>query len=53
MASSGARLGPLELENRVVKAATFEGLTPGGVPGVAFQAVPDPEAWPGNLEASF
>ncbi len=28
-----ARLGPLELKNRVIKAATFEGLTPGGVPG--------------------
>ncbi len=30
---SPARLGPLELRNRVIKAATFEGMTPGGVPG--------------------
>ena len=27
-----ARLGSLELKNRVIKAATFEGKTPGGVP---------------------
>lgn len=29
------RLGPLELRNRVIKAATFEGMTPGGVPSAA------------------
>ncbi len=28
-----ARLGPLELKNRVIKAATFEGMSPGGVLG--------------------
>jgi 2,4-dienoyl-CoA reductase-like NADH-dependent reductase (Old Yellow Enzyme family) len=28
-----ARLGSLELKNRVIKAATYEGMTPGGVPG--------------------
>ncbi len=28
-----ARLGTLELKNRVIKAATYEGLSPGGVPG--------------------
>ena len=28
-----ARLGTLELRNRILKAATFEGMTPGGVPG--------------------
>ena len=27
------QLGPLELRNRVIKAATFEGMSPGGVPG--------------------
>lgn len=30
---SPARLGDLTLRNRLIKAATFEGLTPGGVPG--------------------
>ncbi|MEE9414489.1 MAG: NADH:flavin oxidoreductase, partial [Acidimicrobiales bacterium] len=30
-----AKLGPLELKNRVIKAATYEGLTPDGVPGKA------------------
>jgi len=28
-----ARLGGIELKNRVIKAATFEGMSPGGVPG--------------------
>ena len=27
------KIGALELRNRVIKAATFEGMTPGGVPG--------------------
>jgi 2,4-dienoyl-CoA reductase-like NADH-dependent reductase (Old Yellow Enzyme family) len=34
-AFSPASLGSLELKNRVIKAATFEGLTPNGVPGDA------------------
>jgi 2,4-dienoyl-CoA reductase-like NADH-dependent reductase (Old Yellow Enzyme family) len=29
---SGARLGSLELKNRIIKAATYEGMSPGGVP---------------------
>lgn len=33
-----SRLGPLELKNRMIKAATFEGMTPGGVPGAALTA---------------
>jgi len=28
-----AKLGKLHLKNRIIKAATFEGMTPGGVPG--------------------
>ncbi|MGI9278567.1 MAG: NADH:flavin oxidoreductase [Endozoicomonas sp.] len=28
-----ARLGSLQLSNRIIKAATFEGRTPGGIPG--------------------
>ena len=32
-AFSPARLGTLELKNRIIKAATFEGKTPDGVPG--------------------
>jgi 2,4-dienoyl-CoA reductase-like NADH-dependent reductase (Old Yellow Enzyme family) len=35
-AFSGAKLGSLELKNRFLKAATFEGKTPGGVPGQPF-----------------
>lgn len=30
-----ARLGPLTLRNRVIKAATFEGMSPGGLPSTA------------------
>jgi 2,4-dienoyl-CoA reductase-like NADH-dependent reductase (Old Yellow Enzyme family) len=30
-----ARLGPLDLKNRIIKAATYEGKTPNGVPGDA------------------
>ena len=33
LAFTPGRLGALELKNRILKAATFEGLTPGGVPG--------------------
>ena len=32
-AFSPARLGKLELKNRIIKAATYEGKTPDGVPG--------------------
>ena len=32
-AFSSARLGKLELKNRIIKAATYEGKTPDGVPG--------------------
>ncbi|WP_062269018.1 NADH:flavin oxidoreductase [Endozoicomonas arenosclerae] len=32
-AFSSASLGPLKLRNRIIKAATFEGRTPGGIPG--------------------
>ena len=35
-AFSPARLGRLELRNRIIKAATFEGKTPSGVPGSEF-----------------
>ena len=35
-AFDGAKLGSLELKNRFLKAATFEGKTPGGVPGQPF-----------------
>lgn len=33
-----ARLGSLELKNRIIKAATYEGLTPGGVPSESLTA---------------
>jgi 2,4-dienoyl-CoA reductase-like NADH-dependent reductase (Old Yellow Enzyme family) len=33
---SEARLNGLALRNRIIKAATFEGMTPGGVPGAAY-----------------
>ncbi len=32
-----ARLGSLKLRNRLIKAATFEGMTPGGVPSQSLQ----------------
>ena len=32
-AFSPARLGKLELKNRILKAATYEGKTPDGIPG--------------------
>ena len=32
-AFSPARLGKLELKNRIIKAATYEGKTPDGIPG--------------------
>ncbi len=32
------RIGPVQLRNRFVKAATFEGMSPGGVPGAALVA---------------
>ncbi|MGI9275848.1 MAG: NADH:flavin oxidoreductase [Endozoicomonas sp.] len=35
-AFSPVKLGPIELRNRIIKAATFEGKTPDGVPGEAF-----------------
>jgi 2,4-dienoyl-CoA reductase-like NADH-dependent reductase (Old Yellow Enzyme family) len=35
-AFDSAKLGSLELKNRFLKAATFEGKTPGGVPGRSF-----------------
>ena len=35
-AFDSAKLGSLELKNRFLKAATFEGKTPGGVPGQPF-----------------
>ena len=35
-AFSPVSLGPVELRNRIIKAATFEGKTPGGIPGEAF-----------------
>jgi 2,4-dienoyl-CoA reductase-like NADH-dependent reductase (Old Yellow Enzyme family) len=35
-AFGGAKLGGIELKNRFLKAATFEGKTPGGVPGQPF-----------------
>lgn len=31
-----AQLGGLQLRNRIIKAATFEGKTPGGIPGQSF-----------------
>jgi 2,4-dienoyl-CoA reductase-like NADH-dependent reductase (Old Yellow Enzyme family) len=34
-----ARLGPLSLRNRIVKAATFEGMCPGGTPSEALVAL--------------
>jgi 2,4-dienoyl-CoA reductase-like NADH-dependent reductase (Old Yellow Enzyme family) len=33
VAFTPGRLGGIELKNRVIKAATFEGMSPGGVPG--------------------
>ncbi|AMO56795.1 NADH:flavin oxidoreductase [Endozoicomonas montiporae CL-33] len=36
-AFSPAKLGNLELRNRIIKAATFEGKTPGGIPGDALR----------------
>ena len=37
LAFSPARLGGLELKNRILKAATFEGMSPGGVPSEALK----------------
>jgi len=39
IAFTPARLGSLRLKNRVIKAATFEGLTPGGEPGSRLTAL--------------
>ncbi|MFN2425001.1 MAG: NADH:flavin oxidoreductase [Candidatus Binatia bacterium] len=36
-ALSPASLGPLELRNRIIKTATYEGMTPGGAPSPALE----------------
>jgi len=43
-AFSPAKLGKLELRNRIIKAATFEGRSPKGIPGDSFLAFHKPMA---------
>ena len=38
LAFTPGRLGPLRLRNRIVKTATYEGMTPGGMPSDALVA---------------